>query len=174
MTLTDRQEILLTEYKTCQEDITSLRSHYWVVFGVFIPINTALFGAIVFAVFHSPRYDFMEWVTLAIGLGMSFILYVLFRYLRRVNFFIWVNQYRMRYIDSELGMAKNILVQIRDKCEEELTADQRNLFLNFYEESSKEYVGNVSHAYMPWVYRLFIVFWALLIIFAFFLAQRDC
>jgi len=175
MTLTDSQEILLTEYKTCQEDVDSLRSHYWVVFGAFVPISTALFGAIVFAVFHSPRYDFIEWITLAIGIGMIFVICVLLRYLRRVNFFIWVNQYRMRRIESELGMKKNILVHIRDNYkEEELTSEQRMICGNIYDESRKIYAGKVSDKYMPPVYGVLIGLWSLLIAFAFVLAYRDC
>jgi hypothetical protein len=49
----DREEILLKEYETCQSDKNSIGSLFWIIVGVFMAINTALLGALPYAILQS-------------------------------------------------------------------------------------------------------------------------
>ena len=117
--MTDRQQILLKEYETCQSEIESIGSRYWTIFSVFLPINAGLLGWLLNSIIsRSSGFPFgtdVRLLALVLGVGMILIIVFLWCYFNRVNFIISISYYRMRQIEIELGMWKNWFVHILQK-----------------------------------------------------------
>ena len=115
-----KEEILLKEYEACQSEINSIGSMYWIIVGVFMAINTALLGALPYAILQSgglstifkdyaTRSELLELLTLGLvivvlGVGMITVLVFLKSYHKRTRHTVWVSHERMLHIEEELGM----------------------------------------------------------------------
>jgi hypothetical protein len=107
------EQILLTEYQTCQSDVMSLKAHYWITVGIFVGINTALLAMVASSIVSVEKELWGVFIShLVLGLGISVILLLAFLWfwLCRTNLFIRINYARMREIEYELGMQKNLLI----------------------------------------------------------------
>ena len=110
-----KQEILLKEYEVSQQHLNIMMSHYWTLFGVFMPVSTALLGAVPYIIlnFNKPQL-----LILALGSGIIIILFCLKFYFNRVNAMISADYFRMREIETKLGMFKNLYIHELDHWDE--------------------------------------------------------
>ncbi|MBI2852104.1 MAG: hypothetical protein HYX84_03250 [Chloroflexi bacterium] len=114
-----RQACLLAEYQACQNNTISHASSYWTLAGIFIGISTALLAVVVGGVFANERlFNLLletsngasrEVLVFAVavtvfGIAIISILWLLRRWLRRVNFLQQIDWERMREIERDLGM----------------------------------------------------------------------
>ena len=123
----DKQGILLREYETCQEDSRAEASSYWTIFGIFISINTAIIGGLAYGLFNTnfinailnkeniPNIIVKLTILTILFMGIILITKFLESWLDRVNYLIQNNNRRMREIEIELGMWKNLRIHILDK-----------------------------------------------------------
>ncbi len=129
----DREEVLLKEYEVCQLDNNSSGTRFWIAFGIFFGINTALLGWIAPSIISksmSLSKNNLEWLSyitdnvgwlvfiLVLGLGIIGILISLWLWLNRVNYLIRMNHHRMREIEEVLGMLKNSTIHWLDNRKE--------------------------------------------------------
>ena len=137
----DRQEILLKEYEVCQQDINFNSSRYWTIVGIFIPVNTAILGWMVYLLISNIKLDgYIKWgllIVLLFCLGMTFIIFALIYWLDRVNSIIRVNYHRMREIEKFLGMRKNCLVDVLDNHWDQLPKEEQNNLNELHKKHSK-------------------------------------
>jgi len=122
----DRKEILLKEYETYQQDISFHGSRYWTIVGIFIAVSTAMLGGLIYGLVSNgvllkalqesalPQIFIVGLLTIIVGAGMITILVFLKCWIRRVNWLAYVSYFRMREIESKLGMAKNWIVDVID------------------------------------------------------------
>ena len=150
----DRREILLKEYELCQHDNQAESTRFWLIFSIFISINTALIGGLAYGIFNtnfindltntqnvaniqntiasniSTNITFSanaitSTTTLSISsklliltillVAIGLITYLLRFWLGRSNYLMQNYLRRMREIEIELGMWKNITIHIFDK-----------------------------------------------------------
>jgi len=129
----NRQEILLKEYEACQSYLSSLGYQYWISAGVFMAVNTALLGAMLYGVVqYGNSLELCDIlipgvIILILGVGMIMILVFLKQWLKRVHFVIKACYERMREIEAELGMWRNWMIHGVDhmvRCEEDYEFDK--------------------------------------------------
>jgi hypothetical protein len=152
-----REEILLKEYETCQSDVNSIGSLFWIVVGVFMTINTALLGALPYGILQSGglRTIFKDYATrsellqlLALGLlivvlggGMIAVLVFLKRYHKRTRHIVRFAHERMMHIEEELGMWRGWIFYGLDRMKgkrredydfsDKLSKETRDRFLSY-------------------------------------------
>ncbi len=163
----DREEILLREYEACQTSVDSTASRYWTILGIFISINAVLLGGVGFFI-NSNRvsqtfYPGAKWLVLVLGIGSIAILYYLWRWLRRINFYIRIDYFRMQEIENQLGMLKNRTIHWLDN-EKEVPEAQKTRIGNIrahFPPPAKE-TGNLKAIFI-----ILGIIWIVLIIIAF-------
>jgi hypothetical protein len=144
----DRQEILLKEYETCQSVVNSIGSLFWIIVGVFMAINTALLGALLYVFLqrgglqiifkdyptHSELLQLrtLALVIVALGVGMIMVLVFLKRYHRRTRWLVRVARERMLEIENELGIWQGWIVFGLDRM------DKSKGYYDFKDKAIKE------------------------------------
>jgi len=108
-----REEILLKEYEVCQKDSSSMISAHWTAAGVFLGINTAVLGAIAYGILL--RHEKIQLLVLGLGVGVILIIVGLMFWTKRVSSLVNTNNKRMRQIERQLGMRKNLMVKQKEK-----------------------------------------------------------
>jgi hypothetical protein len=107
--MADKNDILLKEYETCQSYINALGSQFWVSVTIFMSINIAVLGGIIYGIIQNngvlPKNT--EFLVLIIGTGLILISWFLKAWQRRVSFLINFNNIRMRDIEDELAIENN-------------------------------------------------------------------
>lgn len=165
------EEVLLKEYETCQQNINSTTSRYWITVGIFIGMNTALWAAIAYKA-TSAKFAYninWEWMILPIlvtvfGLVMIFIIYCLRRWLDRVNWLTYVKYSRMREIEAKLDMRANTYIDALDNWDE-LSEEQRTLGrLDELHSDSEHQVQVKERIYLHRIYKWLIAVWVSLIL----------
>lgn len=134
----DRQEILLKEYELCQQDIIDTSSRYWTIVSIFMAVSTAILGAIATGLISGnfisqaiqrhalPQTLVVGSFVFVLGGGIITILVFLMKWLDRVNCLTVINYERMREIETELGMRKNLRVDFNDKIhDKKISIDPR-------------------------------------------------
>jgi len=46
----NREEILLKEFEFCQQQNIAITGHYWLIFGIFMSVITALAAAVLYSI----------------------------------------------------------------------------------------------------------------------------
>jgi len=114
-------DILLKEYEICQADSAASARNFWTTFGFFVSFSTAIIGGMIAFGFRTQSINEIHpiWLGLLLifGIIVLIVLFFLKSWLERVNHFISVNNRRMREIEVELGMGKNLRVWALDKWE---------------------------------------------------------
>ena len=164
-TTMDKQDILLKEYEVAQQHLTAMISHYWQIFSILIPVNTAFFGAVIYAILRStPNVG-----VLAVMVGIIGIITMLFlwKYWERVKFYIAADYHRMHEIEAILGMSKNLMVhyldQYNDRWSELDDSAQKRL-----DELHKKHISS-PRIYIQLVFWAFIAMWVVCIVLSFIL-----
>jgi len=104
----DKQEVLLREYEVCQQHNNSIGSQVWIATSVFMSVNVALFGSVVYSMISSSLLERnIKCLGLVLGVGIIVILYCWKRWLNRMQFLTSINYERMREIEEALEMRKN-------------------------------------------------------------------
>ncbi|MBI2831531.1 MAG: hypothetical protein HYX79_04660 [Chloroflexi bacterium] len=116
----ERQEILLREYEACRQDITDTSSRYWTIVGIFIPVDILLLGGAGFLLkTNSPPMSFgTQLLVTLLGLGVILILFFLWRWLKRINYYIIIGWQRIHEIEANLEMLKNRTIYWLDNPKE--------------------------------------------------------
>lgn len=165
------QKVLLKEYETCQQDINTTVSRYWITVGIFIGVNTALWAAIVYKTASTSLANNInwEWIVTPIlvtifGLAMIIILHSLGKWLDRVNWLLHVKYFRMRQIENRLGMMANIYIDALDNWNQ-LSKEQRTR--NSLDELHTRYPAVSREGLnLHFIYNLLTIIWILLILVA--------
>jgi len=122
-----QRQAWLTEYQVCQQDSEAESTRYWTIFGIFISVNTAIIGGLIYGVFNTLFInailkgenipDTLVKLTILTILFVAIILITIFleSWLKRTNYLIQNNDRRMYEIEIELGMWKNLRIHINDK-----------------------------------------------------------
>ena len=117
----DREEILLKEYEVCQRDADASARNFWTTFGFFVSFSTAIIGGMIAFGIRTQYINEIHpiWLGLILIFGIIVLIVLCFlkSWLERVNYFIGSNNRRMRDIEIELGMEKNLRVWALDKWE---------------------------------------------------------
>jgi hypothetical protein len=160
------ENALLTEYQVCEHDNSSSAQSYWIIFGIFMALNTAILGGLVFTVFQSDilsetlfqktiqsgvQTQIAAFCAIAaiLGIIIMVVFYKLRNWLDRVNFLIQTNNRRMRTIEINLGMWKSWRVHLIDQfyrkkqelsfeCEEQIKAKKEKVWTNIAKEFEDE------------------------------------
>ncbi|NWF77333.1 MAG: hypothetical protein HXY36_01855 [Chloroflexi bacterium] len=104
----NQQEVLLKEYEVCQQHNDSIGSQVWIATSVFMSVNVALLGAVIYSMTGSSLLERnIRCLVLVLGAGIIAILHFWKRWLNRMQFLTSINYERMREIEDELGMRKN-------------------------------------------------------------------
>lgn len=123
----DREEILLKEYEICHEDNKAQSSRYWGIFGIYVSVNVAVFGALIYGLLNSDfltrfanakgSYEVIAYYAIAMILIVAFaVITVLLKiWLDRSNYLISNNHKRIHEIELELGMYRSLKIHIIDK-----------------------------------------------------------
>jgi len=177
-----REDVLLKEYEICQQHINSIASRYWLTVGIFMAINTALLGGAAFSIIAENEpvtIANLKWLVLVLGSGMIYIVMMLMRSLKRINFVIHVHFDRMREIESELGMFKNLRVHgidhlADDDFDNDIPNEARSNLINYHQHNwwrswrtSNHYIRPIWYESVRRIYFAIVVMWALFIIMAF-------
>lgn len=106
------EDILLKEYESLREDNHQRVNHFWIVVGIYMSVNTAIFGAIVVAyisgtIHHGVNIWLVFSLVSILGGSAIHILYRLVQYQRRIDFVVYSNYERMREIESALHIWGN-------------------------------------------------------------------
>ena len=157
----DRQAILLKEYEFAQQHAASMRSHYWQVFGIFMPVNTAAFGGIIYAIIRGV--DNVGWLTLLFGIVIVPLTVFLTRYLDRVSSVIRANHNRMQVIEGELGMDTHSMIYDLDHYDE--LSEIRKTKLREIQQNHASPSGRKD---MQCVLQIYIGMWIVCIVLALF------
>ena len=124
-----QRQAWLIEYQTCQQLISMHSSRFWVIVGIFLPINTALLGWMVSNfIAHLPKLniiysaffsDNFTWLILISILSISVIVILIFLicWLKRINALISAICYRMQEIEPYFGMRANEIINCLDHWE---------------------------------------------------------
>jgi len=166
-----REEILLKEYQTCQQNINTTASRYWITVGIFIGMNTALWAAIVYKTTSIKFTCNIEWGWIIIpilvtvfGGVMIFIVKYLGRWLDRVNWLMRIKYSRMREIEKELGMRANIYIDSLDNWDR-LSGEEKSLG-GLVELHRQHPPPAGERDYLIFIYWCLIIVWVALIIMA--------
>jgi hypothetical protein len=108
----DAQTVLLKEYELTQQHAASMRSHYWQILGIFMPVNTAAFGGIIYAIIRGVEN--VGLLTLLFGMVIIPVNVFLMRYAVRASAVINANHRRMQEIEGELGMYTHLMIDDLD------------------------------------------------------------
>jgi hypothetical protein len=157
----NREDILLKEYEVCQQHLNTMMSHHWVLLGVFMPVSTALLGVVPYILWNFSK---PQWLIIPLGVGVSIILFCLWRYFKRVNAMISVDYFRMREIEAELGMLKNLYVHELDHWN---PPKLDNATRERIKSLRAKHIGEIGKRAMGITYWVLIVLWMLAIISAF-------
>jgi len=164
--MADRNDILLKEYEVCQQDINLHISRYWVAAGIFIGINTALWGVAAYNLIPITTSlidtEWLIWPILVFIFGSGMIMTILFleRWGNRLNWLIRIKYDRMQQIESEVGMKANLTVNDLDNW-------------NNIPEVKKQYYDNMHKRFPPpprefpnvkYIFRILISLWVILIL----------
>lgn len=95
------REALLVEYQIAQSDIERIDRQFWQAAQVFIPLSIAGLG--YFATLEKHSVQTLTTMSI-IGIGSSIIIWAWFRIIDRWWVYQAVLRYRMREIESELGL----------------------------------------------------------------------
>ena len=156
-----REEILLTEYETCQSYVNSLGSQYWVSTSIFMSITTALLGWIFKnMIFSNVQIEDTRWLITIISTAVIILLILLILWLRRINFLINVNNFRMRIIETQLHMSRNRLVNILDRNWRNMSDEQQQRF----REAELRPTRLRGHCIVYAIYSVIFLVWAFLIV----------
>jgi len=107
--VTDRIDILLTEYKTCQDSIKHQDSRAWTIGGL-------LLAGSIFGLFKIGVEEYEPLLSIFLSIIAIYLLWSWFRIYRRWGSFVEVAQYRMQEIEKETGyvMRKNLYIDYMD------------------------------------------------------------
>ncbi len=162
----NRQDVLLKEYEVCQQDINHNASQYWVVVGIFMGINTVLLGWVVYSIIQKsePPSENAKWLVVVLGLAVIAIVAVLWFWMNRVNFLIRISHHRMQEIETELGMRKNLIINLLDDGKKRGVKKE-----DIPTDLSKYYPPPRSGAtIVPWMFGIVIFLWVFFIVVAWF------
>jgi hypothetical protein len=141
----ERTEILLREYETCQQNISFHATRYWAVVGIFMAVSTAALGGLIYGALSSnmlfttscksmlPQILAIGTLIVIFGLGMIVMLVSLKRWIRRINWLIFAKYFRMREIESQLGMAANWMIDTVDQDWNRLSPMEQNRLARLHE-----------------------------------------
>ena len=177
----DRQQVLSREYEICQSKINSIGSQYWTIFSIFLPINTGLLVWLLSSIITRNSLSTfgtdVRLLAVVLGIGMILIITFLWRYFNRVNFIISINYYRMRHIETELGMWSNRLIDIIDNWKT-ISEEERSEFVDLrnhypreqwwrFWQSSQGHISPVGRGSMRSIFLVLMLLWAAFIVLVF-------
>ena len=174
------RQTLLTEYQACQHDNSSTSLSYWTLAGIFIGVSSAVFGWLLYALISAASQTFSLPIAISVvGGAIIAILYLLRRWLKRVQFLQAMNYERMREIEGEVGMWKSTRIDALDRwdglTDGEKTKLTRHRPLKWWQEWQDK--SKYEHPTSKWICkRIFCILfglWGFLILVAWFPAIRT-
>ena len=103
--LTREEQAWLVEYQACQSDNNALGNQAWISISILITVNLLLLGQVVYGIVLKSG-SITECAELLLvgflGLAMIIILWIFYRWKKRVDFQVRLNNKRMRDIEEEL------------------------------------------------------------------------
>jgi len=162
MALNREDEISLREYETCQQHINAMMSHYWILFSVFMPVSTALLAIVPYVILTLNE---AKWIILIFGLGIVFILIFLKIYFNRVNALISIAYFRMREIETQLGMFKNLYVHQLDHWDKNILVNEVKSRIDA--PLRGKHTGHRGRTFIGFIFYVLIALWLLSILWAF-------
>jgi len=149
----DKQAIYLREYELTQQNLDSTRSHYWQVFGIFMPVNTAAFGGIIYSIVSGVHDVWL--LTLLFAFVIIPLTCFLTRYLNRVSSIIHGNYRRLQEIEKELGMYTHLMINDLDKDWNDLSKEEQER-LRWAQGKHSRPSGQKDAI---WVLRIYVLLW---------------
>lgn len=106
----DREDILLKEYEVCQSHNNSLGQQAWVTISILITVNIIAIGQVSYEILQNsfPVVGCLNFIlVICLASVMVLILIIFYRWGKRIDFIILLNNERMRQIETKLEMWKN-------------------------------------------------------------------
>ena len=111
----EQRQAWLTEYQVCQQHNDAIGSQAWVSTTIFLTINVALLGGLVYALMRDLGSSSLELRLIilisfiALSVGIILILKKWVNWLKRMRFTASINYERMGQIERFLGMRKHTM-----------------------------------------------------------------
>ncbi|MCL4528192.1 MAG: hypothetical protein M1282_02120 [Chloroflexi bacterium] len=156
------KDVLLVEYQTCMADMSQCDSDMWQASGIFIGLSIIGFSILIQSQAQN-WLDFSIYILLSVfGLFLLFIWHHLTSgWLRLIH----INIYRMRQIESSLGMEREGLIAYLDTGDGRGAKDTPDLEKLCKEFPVRQFGGPLgTRISMSWLIRLITTGWFLLII----------
>lgn len=160
----DKTEILLSEYETCQSHNNAIGNQTWISISILITVNLLILWQVTYNLIFSGDElivkDESIWVLVivgVIGIIMIYILILFKKWHKRIDFMVWINNERMRQIETILEMWKNWRVYgldlkygfgygYRSQEDWELLTDSQKSYI---ENLSERWGPTCKHKYEP-------------------------
>jgi len=189
----ERNDILLTEYETCQSHNNAIGNQSWISISIIWSGNIILWAGVAYNIILKgsslePPFAFL---VLSLGIIMFLFLLVVYKWQNRVSFLTFVNNERMRRIEDEVSldgsiiMEKNWLIYGSD-LKDEYDRKKSNRWCKLSEQRKENinniclryplfprYVRPTGHYFMNAVFTLVILSWLGLTIWAFILSSSN-
>jgi len=170
--LTRKEQTLLVEYQVCEQDSRSRSHTYWLIFSIFIGINTALLGWLYKGLITKEIIPTnpINIIIIAICWVMILILLFMWFWLSRTNWFLCINDKRMREIERLLDMrAKRIMYALDNPNPKERFDEEGLVFAEKYKPEKwrartilKDYpiaIGLFLIIFLSWVSLICTICW---------------
>jgi hypothetical protein len=137
----EQRQAWLTEYQVCQQHVDSIGSQIWVSTTIFLTINVALLGGLVYTLMRNLGSSSLELRLIilisfiALSIGIILILNKWVNWLERMRFRTAINFEREYELEALLGMRRHTMCRERDEEYDALKASGSAKIKEFQERN---------------------------------------